>query len=188
MFGRLHPSWATIALCGLVVAFGAAAPPAGAGSAWHTYSLYIDGAPVEGGTGTHVVRLTSMLLPDAFKVRTHTASLTFGPVGGCRSTGVIRPALVASGRTASAAVLADQLHGGSTYGEGTRGANASWRVAKFSGGALRAVSVSRTRLPGVWAVVRANTTPHGTCHAGGVRESLGFRLVDAFATIRANGY
>ena len=162
-----------------------AAPASAAG--WHSYHLYDGGARVENGSGTHTVRLTSIVLPDSFKVRPHTTSLTFGPIGACRSTGVIRPALVASGLTTSAAVLAQQLTGGTTYGFGTRGA-ASYRVRKYSGGTVKAVFVGPTRLPGIWVVVRATTTTHTTCHTGGVRESLGYPLADAFGTIRANGY
>ncbi len=100
---------------------------------------------------------------------------------------MITPALVASTATSAGEVLAAQLTAGTTYGVGTRGP-AAWRVAKYPGGALKAVYVGPTRLAGVWVVVRAATTPHGTCHIGGVRESLGFPLADAFATIRANGY
>ena len=163
-----------------------AAPASAAG--WHSYSLYNGKAPVEGGTGTHSVRLTSMLLPDGFRVRRNATSLTFGPVGACRSTGTVRPALVASSATTGADVLTTLAPSGTTYGSGMRSSGAVFRVVKLKGGAIRAVSVSPTRLPGIWAVVRANTTPHATCHTGGVRESLGFPLVDAFATIRANGY
>lgn len=161
------------------------APASAAG--WHSYGLYNGKAPVEGGTGTHNLRLTSIVLPDAFKVRKHATSLTFGRVGACKSTGVIRPALVASDTGTPAAVLKELLADGTTYGFGTRG-TAAYRVAKFSGGRIRAVFVGPTRLAGIWVVVRATTTPHGTCHTGGVREALGFPLVDAFGTIRANGY
>ena len=45
-----------------------------------------------------------------------------------------------------------------------------------------------TRIAQTWIVVQATTTPHGTCHIGGIRESLGFPLSDAFGTIRASGY
>ena len=168
----------------LLATVALAAPASAAG--WHTYSLYDGSAPVENGAGTHSVRLTSMLLPDSFKVRRHATSLTFGRVGACQSTGVIRPALLASGLTTSAAVLAQQLTGGTTYGFGTRG-TASYRVRKYSGGTVKALFVGPTLLPGIWVVVRA-TTPHTGCHTGGVRESLGYPLADAFGTIRANGY
>lgn len=157
-------------------------------STWHSYSIYNGRAPVEGGTGTHSARLTSIVLPDSFKVRERATRLTFGPVGTCRSTGSIAPKLVYSTATTSAAVLAQQLDGGATYGAGTRG-SASYRVAKFSGGALKGIWVGRARrLPQTWIVVQATTTPHGTCHIGGVRESLGYPLADAFGTIRASGY
>jgi hypothetical protein len=66
--------------------------------------------------------------------------------------------------------------------------SASWRVAKFRGGALEGLWVGPTRLAQTWIVVQATTTPHGTCHIGGVRESLGFPLSDAFGTVRASGY
>ncbi|MEA2221592.1 MAG: hypothetical protein QOJ35_4218 [Solirubrobacteraceae bacterium] len=156
-------------------------------SAWHGYSIYNGNAPVEGGTGTHSARLTSIVLPDSFKVRKRSTRLTFGPVSSCRSTGAIAPKLVASSATTSAAVLAEQLDGGTTYGAGTRG-GASYRVAKFSGGALKGIWVGPSRLPQTWIVVEASTTPHATCHIGGVRESLGIPLADAFGTIRASGY
>ena len=165
----------------------ALAAPASART-WHSYSLYNGNAPVEGGAGTHSLRLTSMLLPDSFKVRKGRTSLTFGPLGACRSTGTIRPALVASSETSATGVLNALLSGGTSYGAGTRSSGAAYRVEKFKGGSLKAVSVSPTRLAGVWAVVRATTTPHTTCHTGGVREGLGFPLADAFGTIRANGY
>ena len=45
-----------------------------------------------------------------------------------------------------------------------------------------------TRIAQTWIVVQATTTPHGTCHIGGIRESLGYPLSDAFGTIRASGY
>jgi hypothetical protein len=175
----------SLAVLTLLATLALAAPAGAAG--WHTYSLYDGSAPVEQGTGTHSVRLTSMLLPDSFKVRRHATSLTFGRVGACQSTGVIRPALLASGLTTSGAVLAQQLTGGTTYGFGTRGA-ASYRVRKYSGGTIKAVFVGPTRLAGIWVVVRATTTTHTGCHTGGVRESLGYPLADAFGTIRANGY
>jgi len=164
----------------------AAAAPAHA-SPWRSWSLYNGKAAVEGGTGTHSARLTSIVLPESFKVRKRATSLTFGPYASCRSTGVITPKLVASTATTSAAVLAEQLVGGTTYGSGTR-SSASYRVAKFQGGALKGIWVGPTRLPQTWIVVQATTTPHGTCHIGGVRESLGFPLADAFGTIRASGY
>ena len=169
----------------LLATFALVAPASAAG--WHTYSLYDGSALVENGSGTHSVRLTSMLLPDSFKVRRHATSLTFGRVGACQSTGVIRPALVASTLSTSGAVLAQQLTGGTTYGFGTRGA-ASYRVRKYSGGTIKAVFVGPTRLAGIWVVVRATTRTHTGCHTGGVRESLGYPLADAFGTIRANGY
>jgi hypothetical protein len=167
----------------------AVAAPATAAS-WHSWSLYNGNAAVQGGTGAHAARLTSIVLPDSFKVRKQSpraTRLTLGPVSSCKSTGVIAPALVSSTATTSAGVLAEQLTGGTTYGIGTRG-GASWRVAKFSGGALKAIWVGKARLPQTWIVVRATTTPHGTCHIGGIRESLGFPLADAFGTIRASGY
>jgi hypothetical protein len=164
----------------------AVAAPATA-APWHSYSLYNGKAAVEGGTGTHSARLTSIVLPDSWKVREHKTSLTFGPFAACRSTGVIAPKLVFSTATTSAAVLAQQLVGGTTYGNGTRG-GASWRVAKFQGGALKAIWAGPSRIAQTWIVVQATTTPHGTCHIGGVRESLGFPLADAFGTIRASGY
>lgn len=154
---------------------------------WHSYSLYNGHAGVEGGTGTHSARLTSIVLPDSWKVRKHATKLTFGPFASCGSTGVIAPKLVFSTATTSAAVLAQELVGGTTYGIGTR-SNASWRVAKFQGGALKAIWAGPTRIAQTWIVVQATTTPHGTCHIGGVRESLGFPLADAFGTIRASGY
>lgn len=156
-------------------------------SPWHSYRIYNGNAPIEGASGTHSARLTSIVLPDSFKVRKRTTRLTFGPIGSCRSTGSITPKLVASTATTSTAVLAERLRGGATYGLGTRG-GAAYRVAKFSGGALKAVWVGPTRLPQTWIVVEAITTPHRTCHIGGVRESLGFPLADAFGTIRASGY
>jgi hypothetical protein len=168
------------------IALGAVATPALA-AAWHGYSIYNGKAPVEGGTGTHSARLTTIVLPDSFKVRERATRLTFGPIGTCRSTGTIAPKLVYSTATTSAAVLAQQLDGGATYGLGTRG-GASYRIAKFAGGALKGVWVGKARLPQTWIVVQATTTPHGTCHIGGVRESLGFPLADAFGTIRASGY
>ena len=178
----------------LIAVFVAAAvaAPAGAastGAAWHSYALYNGKTAVEGGSGTHSSRLTRMLLPDRWSPKVNKAKtrISFGPVGTCHSTGTIAPALVASTATTSAAVLAEQIKGGTTYGSGTNGP-ASYRVAKFSGGALKAAYVGPTRLAGVWVVIRATTTPHGTCHIGGVRESLGFPLADAFATIHANGY
>ena len=156
-------------------------------STWHNYQIYNGKAAVEGGSGTHSARLTSIVLPDSWKVKKHATSLTFGPFAACKSTGTIKPKLVASTATTSAAVLAQQLVGGTTYGDGTRGA-AAWRVAKFQGGNLKAFWVSRARIAGVWIVIQATTTPHGTCHIGGVRESLGYPLADAFGTIRASGY
>jgi hypothetical protein len=171
------------ALATTAVAAPAAAAP------WQSYSLYNGKAAVEAGAGggTHSARLTSIVLPQSWKVKKHATSLTFGPFASCRSTGVIRPKLVFSTATTSAAVLAQQLAGGTTYGSGTRG-NASWRVAKFQGGALKAIWAGPSRIAQTWIVVQANTTPHGTCHIGGVRESLGFPLADAFGTIRASGY
>jgi hypothetical protein len=171
-------------------AIAVVAAPALAAS-WHSYSLYNGKAPVEGGSGTHSARLTSIVLPDSFKVRKSSeraTRLTFGPMGSCRSTGVIVPKLVLSTATSSAAVLAQQLIGGKTYGSGTR-VGASYRVAKFTGDKLKGVWVGPTRLPQTWIVVQATTTPHSTeCHIGGVRESLGFPLTDAFGTLRASGY
>jgi hypothetical protein len=165
----------------------AVAAPAVA-SSWHSYSLYNGEAPVAGGSGTHSARLTSIVLPDSFKVRKQATKLTFGPMGSCRSTGVIVPKLVFSTATSSAAVLAQQLSGGKTYGSGTR-VGASYRVAKFTGDKLKGVWVGPTRLPQTWIVVQATTTPHSTeCHIGGIRESLGFPLTDAFGTLRASGY
>jgi len=164
----------------------AVAAPAAA-SSWHSWSIYNGNAPVQGGTGTHSARLTSIVLPDSFKVRKHATKLTFGRIGSCKSTGVIAPKLVFSTKTSAAAVLGEQLVGGATYGEGTRG-DAVYRVAKFSGGSLKAVYVRSTRIAQTWIVVQANTTPHGTCHIGGIRESLGIPLADAFGTIRASGY
>ena len=168
------------------IAAATVATPAAA-APWHNYSLYNGKAAVEGGSGTHSARLTSIVLPDSFKVRKQPTRLTFGRVGSCKSTGVIAPKLVFSTATTSAAVLAQQLAGGTTYGIGTRG-GASWRVAKFQGGALKAIWVSRARIAQTWIVVQATTTPHGTCHIGGVREALGYPLADAFGTIRASGY
>lgn len=170
------------ALATTVVAAPAIAAP------WRSYSLYNGKAAVEGGAGgTHSARLTSIVLPDSWKVRKRATSLTFGPFASCKSTGVIRPKLVFSTATTSAAVLAQQLTGGTTYGEGTRG-GASWRVAKFQGGALKAFWVGKARIAQTWIVVQTTTTPHGTCHIGGVRESLGYPLADAYGTIRASGY
>jgi hypothetical protein len=159
-------------------------------SPWHSYRLYNGKAPVEGGSGTHSARLSTIVLPDSFKVRKpseRSTRLTFGPVGSCRSTGVIAPKLVQSTATSTAAVLAQQLSGGTTYGSGTRG-GASYRVAKFSGDRLKGVWVGATRIAQTWIVVVATTTPHSSCHTGGVRESLGYPLTDAFGTIRAAGY
>jgi hypothetical protein len=164
----------------------AVAAPALAAS-WHSYSIYNGKAAVQGGTGTHAARLTSIVLPDSFKVVKHATKLTFGRIGACKSTGTVAPTLVHSTQTTTAAVLAEQLVGGTTYGSGTRG-GAAYRVAKFSGGALKALWVGPTRLSQTWIVVRATTTPHGTCHIGGVRESLGYPLTDAFGTIRASGF
>ena len=67
-------------------------------SSWHSYSLYNGKAAVEGGSGTHSARLTSIVLPDSFKVRQRATKLTFGRVGSCRSTGVIVPKLVSLDR------------------------------------------------------------------------------------------
>ncbi len=175
-----------ISLLAVLSVLALAAPASAAG--WHGYGLYNRTAPVEHGTGTHSVRLTSIVLPDAFKVKRAATSLSFGPVGACRSTGTVRPALVASTAASAGAVLDELAASGTTYGSGSRSSGAVFRVVKLSGGSIRAVSVSPTRLAGIWVVVRASTTPHTTCHTGGVRESLGFPLVDAFATIRANGY
>ncbi len=180
------------ALLTVVLVSTAVAAPAGAaktGSAWHTYALYNGRAAVEGGTGTHSSRLTRMLLPDRWnpKVSKSRTRISFGPVGTCRSTGTVVPVLVASPSKTSADVLREQVKGGTTYGSGTNG-HASWRIAKFSGGALKAAYVGPTRLAGIWIVIRGTTTPHGTCHIGGVRESLGYPFADAFATIHANGY
>lgn len=172
------------ALATLVVAAPAAAAP------WHSWSIYNGKAAVQGGTGTHSARLSSIVLPDSFKVRKSSpraTRLTFGRVGSCKSTGVILPKLVHSTATTAAGVLAEQLTGGTTYGAGIRG-DAVYRVAKFSGGALKGIYVRKTRIARTWIVVQATTTPHGTCHIGGVRESLGFPLVDAFGTVRASGY
>ena len=168
-------------LAALVVAAPAAASP------WHSWSIYNGKAAVQGGTGTHSARLSSIVLPDSFKVRKHATKLTFGRVGSCKSTGVIAPKLVHSASTTAAAVLGEQLTGGTTYGAGIRG-DAVYRVAKFSGGAIKAVYVRKTRIAQTWIVVQATTTPHGTCHIGGIRESLGYPLADAFGTIRASGY
>jgi hypothetical protein len=162
------------------------AAPAAA-SSWHSWSIFNGKAAVEGATGTHSARLTTMVLPDSFKVRKHATKLTFGPIGQCRSMGVILPKLVHSTATTSAAVLGEQIPDGTTYGSGTR-SSATWRVAKFRGGALKGAWVGPTRLPQTWIVVQATTTPHGTCHIGGVRESLGFPLSDAFGTVRASGF
>ena len=166
----------------------ALATPASA-AGWHSYSLYDSKAPVAGGTGTHTVRLTSMVLPDSFKVVRHgTTSLTFGPVGACRSTGSVRISLLASQAGDASSVLETIKPTGTSYGAGTRSSGSAFDVVKLKGGSLRAISVSPTRLAGVFAIVRASTTPHATCHIGGVRESLGYPLADAFATIRANGF
>jgi hypothetical protein len=168
------------------IAAVAIAVPAAA-SDWQSYSLYNGSAPVEGGSGTHSARLSTIVLPESFKVRKGKTRLTFGPFGACRSTGTITPVLVHSTATTSAAVLAEQVQGGTTYGEGTRG-GASYRVAKFSGDRLRGAWVGRTRLAETWIVIRVITTPHRSCHTGGVRESLGYPLTDAFGTTRASGY
>jgi hypothetical protein len=61
-------------------------------------------------------------------------------------------------------------------------------VAKFEGGALKAIWAGPTRLAQTWIVVQATTTPHGTCNVGGVRELPGYPLADAFGTICASGY
>lgn len=164
-----------------------AAAPTALGAAWHSYSTYDGKAPVQGGSGTHTARLTSIVLPDSFKVRRHPTKLTFGPIGACRSTGTIAPKLVASTATTSSAVLAQLLPDGTTYGAGTRG-GASYRVAKYSSGRLKGLWVGPTRLAGTWIVVQATTTPHADCHIGGIRESLGYPLTDAFGTARASGY
>lgn len=173
----------------VAAAGGVLAAPAAAAS-WHSYSLWNNAAKVEGGSGTHTVRLTSMILPDNFRVKVNAkrTGMTFGPFAACRSTGTITPTLVASSEKTSSDVLKGLLPPkGTTYGSGTRG-NAAWRVAKYSGGSLRAAYVGPTRIAGVWVVVRAATKPTTTCHIGGVRESLGFPLADSFATIRANGF
>ncbi len=162
------------------------AAPAAA-SSWHSWSIYNGKAAVQGGTGTHSARLSSIVLPDSFKVRKHATKLTFGRVGSCKSAGVIAPKLVFSTATTAAAVLGEQLTGGTTYGLGARG-DAVYRVAKLSGGALKGIYVRKTRIAQTWIVVQAATTPHGTCHVGGIRESLGYPLADAFGTIRASGY
>lgn len=156
-------------------------------SSWHSYRLYNGNAAVEGGSGTHSARLTSIVLPDSFKVRQRATKLTFGPIGSCRSTGVITPKLVSSTATSSAAVLGQLLTGGKTYGSGTRG-SASYRVAKFSKDIIKAFWVGPTRIPQTWIVVQTTTTPHASCHTGGVRESLGYPLTDAYGTLRASGY
>jgi hypothetical protein len=169
-----------------VLAASAFAAPAAAAT-WHSYSAFNGNAPVEGGSGRHSARLTSIVLPDAFHVRKHPTRLTFGPTGACRATGVIAPVLVHSDATTAADVLREQVSGGTTYGSGTRG-DAVYRIAKFPGGSLRAAYVRRTSLAQTWIVVRATTTPHATCHIGGVRESLGFPLTDAYGTIRASGF
>ena len=168
------------------IATVAIAAPAGA-AGWHGYGIYNGNAPVEGGSGTHAARLTSIVLPDSFKVRKQKTRLVFGPVGACRSTGTITPVLVHSTATTSAEVLAQQVQGGTIYGAGTRG-GASYRVAKYNGGRLRGAWVGPTRLAQTWIVIRVITTPHRSCHIGGVRESLGYPLTDAFGTTRANGY
>jgi hypothetical protein len=165
----------------------AAAAPATAATAWHSWSLFNGKAAVEGGTGTHSARLSRIVLPDSFKVRKHATKLTFGRVGACKSTGAITPKLVFSTATTAAGVLAQQLTGGTTYGVGTRG-DAVYRVAKFSGGSLKGIYVRPTRIAQTWIVVQATTTPHGNCHIGGIRESLGFPLTDAFGTVRASGF
>ena len=162
------------------------ATPALAAS-WHSYNIYNGKAAVEGGSGTHSARLTSIVLPDSFKVRERATRLTFGPIGACRSTGVIVPKLVSSTATSSAAVLGQLLTGGKTYGSGTR-ASASYRVAKFSKDIIKAVWVGPTRIPQTWIVVQTTTTAHASCHTGGVRESLGYPLTDAYGTLRASGY
>ena len=164
----------------------AVAAPATA-APWRSWSLYDGKAAVQGGTGAHSARLTSIVLAESFKVRKHATKLTFGPTASCRSTGVISMKLLHSTATTSAAVLAGEVVGGTTYGAGSRGA-ASYRVAKYRRGALRAAWVGPTRLAQTWIVVQASTTPHRTCHIGGVRESLGIPLADAFGTIRASGY
>lgn len=172
----------------VLIALLLAIPTAFAASkAWHLYRVFVNPAPVEGGTGSHSARLSSIVLPDSFKVRQGKRSLTFGPVGACKSTGMIAPALVSSTKATAADVLAEQLTGGTTYADGLRG-DSVFRVAKYSGGAIKALYVRPTRIPQTWIVVRATTTPHGTCHTGGVRESLGFPLGDAFATIHASGF
>src|SRR5438105_9064371 len=109
-----------IAILAAALAVGALAVPASAAT-WHGYRLFVQNAPVEGGTGTHSARLTSIVLPDSFRVRKHTTRLTFGPVGTCRSTGRLAPALVQSNATTAADVLNEQLVGGTTYGYGSRG-------------------------------------------------------------------
>src|ERR1044072_6742030 len=72
----------------------AAAP--GTAAPWRSWSLYKGRAAVEGGTGTHSARLTSIVLPESFKVRKRATSLTFGAFASCRSTGVLSPKLLAA--------------------------------------------------------------------------------------------
>lgn len=182
---RHHPKPSLAIVVGLICA--ALAPAAQAATTWSGYSLFNGRAAVEGGTGTHNARLTSILLPSSFHVRRSATRLRFGPVGGCRSTGTVTLALVDSSATTAAGVLAEQVAGGKTYGEGRRG-DAVFRIARLSGGKLKGAYVRPTRIARTWVVVRVATTPLASCHTGGVRESLGFPLADALAVTHASGY
>jgi hypothetical protein len=183
---------ALAALLAVAVPAAASTIPAGAASTskpWYRWSVYDLHAQVENGDpGTHTARLTQILLPSAFTVKKRSSYLAFGPVGACRSTGSIRPVLVRSDATDAAGVLDEQLpESRAVYGEGTRG-DAVWRVVNAGTATIRGAYVRPTRMDGVWIVIRIGTTPHGTCHSGGYRESVAFPLADGLATVKASGY
>ncbi|HVW18395.1 MAG TPA: hypothetical protein VHB30_09110 [Solirubrobacteraceae bacterium] len=185
-----------LVLCAAALA-ATVVPAAAARQAWYSYGAFAWKAPIEGGTGTQTARLTQILLPSSFKVKTRGSQtsdsgtyLAFGPVGSCRSTGSVRLGLLYSEAQSAADVLADVLPATTTsYGYGTRG-DAAWRIVKSASATLRGAYVrpATARLAHVWVVVRVGTTPHGTCHAGGYRESVAFPLADALATVKASAY
>ena len=180
----------TLSRLGIATVLATTALTATAGAAtWHSFSVSNLKAKIEGGgSGTHTARLTSMVLPDSFKVKKSGTKLTFGQVGACKSTGTIAPVLVHSTKTSAADVLEDELGpGGTDYGSGTNG-DAVYSVRKYSGDKLRAAYVRRANIADTWIIVRTRTTPHASCHTGGVRESLGFPLADAYGTARASGF
>ncbi len=169
-----------------LLAAGVLAAPASADS-WHTYGVYDATARIEDGPpgSDHVARLTSILLPDRFKVREERARLAFGPVGSCEVTGEIAPVLVHSTATRASAVLDAQVPGGSTYGSGRR-SDAVYRLAKYKSNRLRGAYVRPTKIDATWLVVRIATEPHARCAS--IRDAIGTPLADALGTIRASGY